>query len=144
MALILAILDEQDTSHHSMSEIIGENNDLITTHTFRGALNTLINSRIDLVICDIGLFENQSTFTCGFDFLSFVKHDAELSHIPFVCFTVKRMINESFVNGVRTAAKALGAEACIAMEQFDNTALETEVKRLLRRSDSASFLDFAS
>ncbi len=144
VALILAILDEEDTSDQKVSSIIGDNHDLITTHTFRGALNALINSKIDLVICDIGLFENQSTFTCGFDFLSFVKHDAELSHIPFVCFTVKRMINESFVNGVRTAAKALGAESCIAMEQFDNTALEAEVKRLLKRPDGKSVLNFAS
>ncbi len=143
VALILAILDE-DTSNQTMAAIIGENNDLITAHTFRSALNALMNSKIDLVICDIGLFENQSSFTSGFDFLSWVKHDPELAHVPFVCFTVKRMINQPFVNGVRTAAKALGAESCIAMEQFDNILLETEVKRLLNGQQDQAFLDVAS
>jgi len=147
VALILAVLNEPDTSNQLISSIVGAEHDIIIAHTFRSAFNTLMNCKIDLVICDIGLFENNSSFTSGFDFLSCVKHDVQLSYIPFVCFTVKMMINQSFVNGVRTAARALGAESCIAMEQFDNSALEKEVKRLLDRSkdgdDDHSVLDVA-
>ncbi len=138
MALILAILNDRETGTQIVDTIVGANNDVATAESFSAAINILESAHVDLIICDLGLVDTDYRFASAFDFLDWAKKNERLAKIPFLCFTLKTMINSSFADGVRTAAKALGASNYCAMAQFDDGSLTSEIKRLLGGHDKGS------
>lgn len=138
MALILAILNDRDAGTE-IADALGANNDVATADSLGAAINTLQTNHVDLIICDLGLVDTNGRFNNAFEFLEWLKKDAHWSEIPFLCFTIKTMLNTSFADGVRTAAKALGATNYCALEQLTDGSLSREVKRILDVRDENSF-----
>ncbi len=97
-------------------------------NTFHQSMEILRNSEIDLIISDVHLQNGGSVF----DFLRWTKGDPHIITIPFVCFSSEPPeIGKYLSDGMRTAARALGAAKYITMENFDATAFRQEIEWLL-------------
>jgi CheY-like chemotaxis protein len=104
--------------------------------TFHGAMEFLRSSDVDLIISDVHLQNGGSVF----DFLRWVKGDPHMHAIPFVCFSAEPPeIGRYLADGVRTAARALGAAKYISMEHFDSHAFRQEIEWLLPQSRAGSY-----
>jgi len=106
------------------------------TGTFHEAMEILRCADIDLVISDVHLQNGGSVF----DFLRWTKGDPHLHSIPFVCFSAEPPeVGKYLSDGVRTAARALGAADYITMEQFDATAFRQKIEWLLPLNRAGSY-----
>jgi len=104
--------------------------------TFHESMEILRNSEVDLIISDVHLQNGGSVF----DFLRWVKGDPHMQAVPFVCYSSEPAeIGKYLADGVRTAARALGAAKYITMEQFDANAFRHEIEWLLPLSRAGSY-----
>jgi CheY-like chemotaxis protein len=109
---------------------------LCKTETFHAAMEVLRNTEIDLIISDVHLQNGGSVF----DFLRWTKGDPHMRMIPFVCFSSEPPeIGKYLSDGVRTAARALGAAKYITMEHFDATVFREEMEWLLPLAHAGSY-----
>src|SRR6185436_1812283 len=91
---------------------------------------------VDLIIGDLHLQNGGSIF----DFLRWVKGDPQMSTIPFVCFSTEPAEVPKYLrDGVRTAARALGAAKYLTMECFDRRAFIAEIDWLLPQDRVGSY-----
>ncbi len=104
--------------------------------TFHNAMEILRSTDFDLIISDVHLQNGGSVF----DFLRWVKGDPHLCNTPFVCFSAEPPeIGKYLADGVRTAARSLGAARYIIMDHFDGTALLHEIEWLIPESMAGSY-----
>lgn len=104
--------------------------------TFHNAMEVLRNKDFDLIVSDVHL-QNGGTV---FDFLRWVKGDPHMREVPFVCFSGEPPeIGKYLADGVRTAARALGAARYITMDNFDATAFLNEIEWLIPETKSGSY-----
>jgi len=104
--------------------------------TFHNAMEVLRGSEIDLIISDVHLQNGGSVF----DFLRWVKGDPHMRTTPFVCFSAEPPeLGKYLADGVRTAARALGAARYIAMEKFDGPTLLHEIEWLIPEEKTGSY-----
>jgi CheY-like chemotaxis protein len=104
--------------------------------TFHEAMEILRNSNVDLIISDTHLQNGGSVF----DFLRWTKGDPQMRAIPFVCFSAEPPeIGKYLADGVRTAARALGAARYITMEHFDALLFRREMEWLLPIEHAGSY-----
>jgi FOG: CheY-like receiver len=104
--------------------------------TFHESMNILRSSSIDLIISDVHLQNGGSVF----DFLRWTKGDPHMRAIPFVCFSAEPPeIGKYLSDGVRTAARALGAAKYITMEHFDAAIFRQEVEWLLPLAHAGNY-----
>jgi len=96
--------------------------------TFHNAMDILRSADFDLIISDVHLQNGGSVF----DFLRWVKGDPHMKGTTFVCFSAEPPeVGKYLADGVRTAARSLGAARYIAMEQFDGPTFLHEIEWLI-------------
>lgn len=106
------------------------------TATFHEAMEILRSSDFDLIVSDVHLQNGGSVF----DFLRWVKGDPHMRSVPFVCFSAEPPeIGKYLHDGVRTAARALGAAQYITMEHFDATVFRHELEWLIPQAKAGSY-----
>src|SRR3984957_11619070 len=104
--------------------------------TFHAAMEFLRSADFDMIISDVHLQNGGSVF----DFLRWTKGDPHLHSIPFVCFSAEPPeVGKYLSDGVRTAARALGAADYITMEQFDAAAFRQKIEWLLPLNRAGSY-----
>lgn len=100
---------------------------LHSTESQYAALDYLKAHDVDLIICDVHL-ENASAF----DFLRAVRAQQVSSRTPFVFYCIEpSTLTKSFVSSISVAAKKLGADDVIFLEQYNAGKLCTEVEKHL-------------
>ncbi len=96
--------------------------------TFHNAMEILRNTSFDLIISDVHLQNGGSVF----DFLRWVKGDPHMRPVPFVCFSAEpKEVGKYLADGVRTAARALGAARYVSMPEFDGAGFLHEIEWLI-------------
>jgi CheY-like chemotaxis protein len=99
-------------------------------------MQILRQREVDLIIGDVHLQNGGSIF----DFLRWVKGDPFMRAVPFVCFSSEPVeVPKYLADGVRTAARALGAARCITMEKFDSAEFRGEIEWLLPQEKSGNY-----
>lgn len=107
-------------------EHVGHN--VTKVDTFHNAMEILRCADFDLIVSDVHLQNGGSVF----DFLRWVKGDPHMSAVPFVCFSAEPPeVGRYLADGVRTAARALGAAKYVSMPQFDGPLFLHEVEWLI-------------
>lgn len=103
--------------------------------TFHKSMDFLRSTDVDLIITDVHLQNGGSIF----DFLRWVKGDPHLREIPFVCFSAEPPeVARYLADGVRTAARSLGAARYITMDKFDAVGFLHEIEWLIPESQVGS------
>ncbi|MBX9695824.1 MAG: hypothetical protein K2Z81_25790 [Cyanobacteria bacterium] len=103
---------------------------------FHDAMNILRQQDVDMIIGDVHLQNGGSIF----DFLRWVKGDPHLKIVPFVCFSTEPAeVPQYLSDGVRTAARALGAARYVTMEKFDRSAFLAEIDWLLPQDRAGNY-----
>jgi CheY-like chemotaxis protein len=96
--------------------------------TFHNAMEILRTADFHLIISDVHLQNGGSVF----DFLRWVKGDPHMRDTPFVCFSAEPpAVGKYLADGVRTAARSLGASRYISMETFDGPLFLHEIEWLI-------------
>ncbi|MDZ4837315.1 MAG: hypothetical protein SGJ27_26310 [Candidatus Melainabacteria bacterium] len=109
---------------------------VVNAKTFHESMEVLRSSDIDLIISDVHLQNGGSVF----DFLRWTKGDPHLRSVPFVCFSAEPPeLGKYLSDGVRTAARALGAAKYITMEHFDPNLFRQEMEWLLPLKSAGSY-----
>jgi len=127
-AKILALLE-----HSEAMELIAEcleqlGHVVYKADKFQDAMEILRQRDVDLIIGDVHLQNGGSIF----DFLRWVKGDPHMRAVPFVCFSSEPVeVPKYLKDGVRTAARALGAARYMTMENFDRANFRSEIEWLL-------------
>jgi CheY-like chemotaxis protein len=97
-------------------------------NNYQDAMSILRQHEVDLIIADVHLQNGGSIF----DFLRWVKGDPHMRSVPFVCFSTEPVeVPRYLSDGVRTAARALGAAKYMTMEKFDRDVFVAEIDWLL-------------
>ncbi len=109
---------------------------VVTADTFHNAMEILRSKDFDLIVSDVHLQNGGSVF----DFLRWVKGDPHLRSVPFVCFSAEPpKVGKYLADGVRTAARALGAARYVSMEHFDKSVFLREIAWLLPLERAGSY-----
>ena len=104
--------------------------------TFHNAMEILRSKDFDLILCDVHLQNGGSVF----DFLRWVKGDPHMVSTPFVCYSAEPPeVGKYLADGVRTAARSLGAARYIVMPTFDGAALLHELEWLIPEQKTGSY-----
>lgn len=115
-------------------EHVGHN--VTKVDTFHNAMEVLRSTDFDLILSDVHLQNGGSVF----DFLRWVKGDPHMRAIPFVCFSAEPPeIGKYLADGVRTAARSLGAARYITMEHFNGTLFLQEIEWLIPQERIGSY-----
>ena len=104
--------------------------------TFHNAMEVLRTTDFDLIVSDVHLQNGGSVF----DFLRWVKGDPYMNAVPFVCFSDEPPeVGKYLSDGVRTAARSLGAARYIIMDHFEAPAFLQEIEWLLPQDQAGSY-----
>jgi CheY-like chemotaxis protein len=104
--------------------------------TFHNAMDVLRITEFDLIVSDVHLQNGGSVF----DFLRWVKGDPHMRNIPFICFSAEPpAVSKYLADGVRTAARSLGAARYISMETFDEAVFLREIEWLMPENKVGSY-----
>jgi CheY-like chemotaxis protein len=104
--------------------------------TFHNAMDVLRTSDFDLILSDVHLQNGGSVF----DFLRWVKGDPYMNAVPFVCFSAEPPeVGKYLSDGVRTAARSLGAARYIIMDHFEAPAFLQEIEWLLPQDQAGTY-----
>ncbi len=104
--------------------------------TFHNAMEILRSKDFDLILCDVHLQNGGSVF----DFLRWVKGDPHMVSTPFVCYSAEPPeVGKYLADGVRTAARSLGAARYIVMPKFDSAELLHELEWLIPEQKTGSY-----
>jgi CheY-like chemotaxis protein len=107
-----------------------------TVDTFHNAMEILRTTDFDLIVSDVHLQNGGSVF----DFLRWVKGDPHMRATPFVCFSAEPPeIGRYLQDGVRTAARSLGAARYITMENFNGPSFLHEIEWLIPEKQVGSY-----
>ena len=103
---------------------------------FKGAMETLTCEGVDMIVADVHLQNGGSIF----DFMRWVKGDPHMQAIPFVCFSAEPVeVSKYLRDGVRTAARSLGAVKYITMETFIPELFRDEIEWLLPKGKMSNY-----
>ena len=127
--------------HEDQRTLIGDclehvGHEVTKVDTFHNAMEILRAKDFDLIVSDVHLQNGGSVF----DFLRWVKGDPHMRSTPFVCFSAEPPeIGKYLADGVRTAARSLGAAKYISMDHFDGPALLHEIEWLIPEERAGSY-----
>ena len=129
---ILALLELGANAQQVIECLEDSGHSVIACDKFVKAIAILKKNRnIGLVISDVHL-ENGGTV---FDFLKWVKSEAPIQDIPFVLFSLKPSALAKYLeDGVKTAARLLGAAMYITMDKFDAIEFRQKIDYVLEKS----------
>ena len=135
-ALILVTMQHQKEATMISDSLVPYGHKVVSFDNFHASMEVLRSSDIDLIISDVHLQNGGSVF----DFLRWTKGDPHLRAIPFVCYSGEPAeIGKYLSDGVRTAARALGAAKYITMEHFDSNLFRQEIEWLLPISHAGTY-----
>ncbi len=133
---ILALLEHLEAMQLISDSLEHFGHVVLKATKFQDAMDILRQSDVDLIIGDVHLQNGGSIF----DFLRWVKGDPHLRSVPFVCFSTEPVeVPRYLSDGVRTAARALGAARYITMEKFDSAAFRAEIEWLLPQECAGNY-----
>jgi CheY-like chemotaxis protein len=136
VARILALLEHPEPLRLVVSSLEKFGHTVFPANNFATAMDTLRQHEVDLIIGDVHLQNGGSIF----DFMRWTRGDPHLHEIPFVCFSTEPVeVPKYLSDGVRTAARALGAARYITMETFDPVAFRQEIEWLLPPDRSGNY-----
>jgi len=127
--------------HEDQRRLIGDclervGHEVTKVDTFHHAMEILRSADFDLILSDVHLQNGGSVF----DFLRWVKGDPYMRSTPFVCFSAEPPeVGRYLADGVRTAARSLGAARYITMDHFDGPALLHEIEWLIPERQVGSY-----
>jgi CheY-like chemotaxis protein len=127
--------------HEDERELIGDclervGHKVTKVDTFHNAMEILRGADFDLIVSDVHLQNGGSVF----DFLRWVKGDPHMKGTPFVCFSAEPPeLGKYLADGVRTAARSLGAARYIGMEKFDGPTFLHEIEWLIPEQKIGSY-----
>jgi CheY-like chemotaxis protein len=127
--------------HENQRILIGDclehvGHDVTTVDTFHHAMELLRTADFDVIVSDVHLQNGGSVF----DFLRWVKGDPHMRTIPFVCFSAEPPeVGKYLADGVRTAARSLGAARYITMEHFNPALFLQEIEWLIPQERVGSY-----
>lgn len=129
VVLIMALLEHPErVTQVTECLVVQGHHELCVVSTFERAKATLKNHVFDLIISDVHLENGGSVF----DFLRWSKSHPRLHTVPFVLLSVAPSEPAKYLtDGVRTAARALGAAKYITMDVFSADVLIAELSELL-------------
>lgn len=134
-AHILAVLNRNETANQVSASLNHSSHSVTLAGTFSQAMDILRNAgaanKIDLIISDIRVLDDESEYSNVFDFMRWVKGDPFLRSIPFVCLSLEPILNQTLSDGVRIAARSLGAARYLTLEKFDQASFREEIEWLL-------------
>ena len=127
-SLILALLENSEHIDEVRRCLQSDGHEICIVDSFARATAILPDHSFDLIISDVHLENGGSVF----DFLRWVKSHPHLATVPFVLFSLEpTRIAKYLADGVRTAARKMGATKYISMERFDADLLREEIIELL-------------
>lgn len=137
MTAKILIIMEHDEQRKELGGCLQDVGHVVTTvNTFHNAMEILQGTDFDLIVCDVHLQNDGSVF----DFLRWVKGDPHMVATPFVCFSAEPPeIGKYLCDGVRTAARALGAARYLSMHHFNGPTFLQEVEWLLPQQKIGSY-----
>lgn len=128
VARILALLEHPEAMELVADSLEHFGHVVHKTDKFHDAMEILRQREVDLIIGDVHLQNGGSIF----DFLRWVKGDPHMRTVPFVCFSTEPPeVPKYLSDGVRTAARSLGAAKYMTMEHFDRRTFMAEIDWLL-------------
>ncbi len=128
VARILALLEHPEAMELVANSLEHFGHGVYKADKFQDAMEILRQREVDLIIGDVHLQNGGSIF----DFLRWVKGDPHMRAVPFVCFSTEPAeVPKYLKDGVRTAARALGAARYMTMEKFDRAEFIAEIDWLL-------------
>ncbi|CAN5226043.1 hypothetical protein BH11CYA1_BH11CYA1_29500 [soil metagenome] len=135
-ARILVTMEHPNEARMINDSLVTYGHQVVNADTFHASMEVLRNTDIDLIVSDVHLQNGGSVF----DFLRWTKGDPHLRAIPFVCYSGEPAeIGKYLSDGVRTAARALGAAKYISMENFDPKLFRQEIEWLLPISHAGTY-----
>ena len=127
-AKIMALLEHSDAMELIADSLEHFGHSVYRANNFHDAMETLRHRDVDLIVGDVHLQNGGSIF----DFLRWVKGDPHMHGVPFVCFSTEPPeVPKYLSDGVRTAARALGAAKYMTMERFNRADFMAEIDWLL-------------
>jgi CheY-like chemotaxis protein len=137
MTAKILVTMEHEKDRTQVTECLEEVGHITTAvDTFHNAMEIMRGQDFDLIISDVHLQNGGSVF----DFLRWVKGDPHMATTPFVCYSAEPPeIGKYLADGVRTAARSLGAARYIGMERFDGAALLHEIEWLIPEIKTGSY-----
>jgi CheY-like chemotaxis protein len=131
-ALILALNEDDQNSHQVAESLKLSGHNTILSKNFAHAISVLKNTHVDLIISDVHLENGGNVF----DFLRWVRRNPSTIETPFVLFSDKPSAMAKYVeDGLKTAARVLGAAMFITMETFDSDEFRKKIDSLLPVED---------
>ena len=126
--LILALLELHTNSAQVKDCLESSGHQISVVNSFVKAKTILVAEKIDLVISDVHLENGGDVF----DFLRWIKKNKKTAHIPFVLFSSEPSPTAKILSdGVRTAARILGAAKYIEMDFFDSDKFAEQIRAFL-------------
>lgn len=137
MTARILVTMEHELQRHLIGDCLEKvGHEVTKVDTFHNAMEILRSKDFDLIMSDVHLQNGGSVF----DFLRWVKGDPHLRNTPFVCFSAEPPeVGKYLADGVRTAARALGAARYISMDHFDGPALLHELEWLIPEERVGSY-----
>jgi CheY-like chemotaxis protein len=136
VAKILALLEHPEAMELISKSLVDFGHVVYKADKFQDAMDILRYRDVDLIIGDVHLQNGGSIF----DFLRWVKGDPHLRSVPFVCFSTEPAETPKYLSdGVRTAARALGAAKYITTEKFDRATFRSEIEWLLPQEHAGNY-----
>ncbi len=135
-AKIMVTMEHDDDRTRLAGCLEGVGHVVTMVETFHHAMEILRNKDFDLIVSDVHLQNGGSVF----DFLRWVKGDPHTRPVPFVCFSAEpKEVSRYLFDGVRTAARALGAARYVSMPEFDGPDFLHEIEWLISAERSGSY-----
>ena len=133
---ILALLELDENSAQVVDSLKDIDRRTTVCKKFTKAIELLEEKRCALIISDVHLENGGNVF----DFLRWVKGDPHMHATPFVCFSAEPPeVGKYLADGVRTAARSLGAARYISMETFNERLFLHEIEWLIPEEKVGSY-----
>lgn len=136
VATVLVTMEHEKERNQIAACLERVGHEVTKVDTFHNAMEILRSKDFDLIVSDVHLQNGGSVF----DFLRWVKGDPHMHATPFVCFSAEPPeVGKYLADGVRTAARSLGAARYISMETFDEVLFLHEIEWLIPEEKVGSY-----
>lgn len=123
-ALVIALLEEEEHAQRITTCLLSAGHEVIVAHGLVKAKALVLDHACD----DVNLENGGSVL----DFLKWLKSDPVLRAIPFVLLSIQPSDRAKYhKDGLRVAARQLGAAKYISMEKFDPVLLNQELSEFV-------------
>ena len=130
-AQILALLEADENWRQVVESLDSTGHTTVNCKNYKDAIRILQRDSISLIVSDVHLENGGSVF----DFLKWVRSNSLSKTTPFVMLSCSPSLLALHVeDGVRTAARLLGASKYISMRVFDAEDFQKQIESLIPRS----------